>query len=93
MANAGQKLVTAGGMDLVRQGAEILYKNYSETFARWGEAEDDQVGHPVMIAVVNNKLNARALFEMLGGRRNRIGNPGDERLSPLLEYSTPWQFG
>ena len=30
-ANAGQKLITTGGMDLVRQGAEILYEDYAET--------------------------------------------------------------
>ena len=72
-ANGGQKLVTTGGMALVRQGAEILYEDYRETFELWAEANDERVGRPVLIAVANNKANARAIFEMLGGRRNQSG--------------------
>ena len=72
-ANAGQKLVTTGGMALVRQGAEILYEDYRETFELWAKANDERVGRPVLIAVANNKANARAIFEMLGGRRSESG--------------------
>ena len=72
-ANAGQKLVTTGGMALVRQGAEILYEDYLETFEAWASADDERVGHPVMIVVANNKQNARAIFELLGGRRSENG--------------------
>ncbi len=72
-ANAGQKLTTSGGMALIRQGAEILYKDYEETFEAWQSIEDARTGHPVLIAVANNKVNARAIFEMFGGRRNSVG--------------------
>ena len=72
-ANAGQKLVTTGGMALVRQGAEILYEDYRETFEMWAKEDDEGVGRPVLIAVANNKVNARAIFEMLGGRKNKSG--------------------
>ena len=72
-ANAGQKLTTTGAMALVRQGAELLYADYEETFAVWRSADDPRVGHPVLIVVANNKVNARALYEMLGGRENAAG--------------------
>ena len=72
-ANAGQKLITTGGMNLVRQGAEILYADYQETFETWESANDPHVGRPVLIAVANNKQNARAIFEMLGGRKGTDG--------------------
>ena len=72
-ANAGQKLITTGGMALVRQGAEILYGDYVETFETWESANDPRVGRPVLIAVANNKLNARAIFEMLAGRKGPGG--------------------
>ena len=72
-ANAGQKLITTGGMALVRQGAEILYEDYAEIFETWESANDPRVGRPVFIAVVNNKANARAIFEMLGGRKGPRG--------------------
>ena len=72
-ANAGQKLLTTDGMALVRQGAEILYEDYVETFATWKSAGDPRAGHPVLIAVANNKVNARAIFEMIGGRRGPDG--------------------
>ena len=72
-ANAGQRLTTTGGMALVRQGAEILYEDYEETFDAWESANDPRVGRPVLIAVANNKRNARALFEMLGGGRGPDG--------------------
>ena len=68
-ANAGQKLVTTGGMHLVRQGAQFLYEDYAETFEVWESTNDPRVGRPVLIAVANNKINARAIFEMLGGRK------------------------
>ena len=72
-ANAGQKLITTGGMALVRQGAEFLYNDYEETFETWESANDPRVGRPVLIAVANNKLNARAIFEMFGGGRGPGG--------------------
>ena len=72
-ANAGQKLITTGGMALVRQGAEILYGDYEETFETWESANDPRVGRPVLIAVANNKQNAQAIFEMLGGRKGPGG--------------------
>lgn len=72
-ANGGQKLITTGGMALVRQGAEILYGDYVETFDLWSASDDPRVGHPVLIAVANNKVNARAIFEMLGGRKGSGG--------------------
>ena len=72
-ANGGQKLITTGGMALVRQGAEILYGDYQETFEEWEASDDPRVGHPVLIAVANNKVNARAIFEMLGGREGPGG--------------------
>ena len=68
-ANAGQKLITTGGMALVRQGAEFLYDDYEETFETWESGNNPRAGRPVLIAVANNKLNARAIFEMLGGKR------------------------
>lgn len=68
-ANAGQPLVNPSGLDLVRQGADILYKDYEKTFRVWEQAGDMRVGRPVLIAVANNKKNARALFEMFGGQR------------------------
>ena len=73
-ANGGHKLTHTGGMHLVRQGAEILYEDYRETFAAWESANDPRVGRPVLIAVANNKLNARALFEMFGGGRGPDGS-------------------
>ena len=72
-ANAGQKLITTGGMALVRQGAEILYEDYAETFETWESANDPRVGRPVLIAVANNKVNARAIFDMLGGGKGSGG--------------------
>ena len=72
-ANAGQKLITTGGINLVRQGAEILCADYKETFETWESANDPHVGRPVLIAVANNKQNARAIFEMLGGRKGADG--------------------
>lgn len=72
-ANGGQKLVTIESMRLVREGAEILYEDYRDTSAAWQSANDPQVGHPVLIVVANNKVNARAIYEMLGGRRNPEG--------------------
>ncbi len=72
-ANGGHRLVTTNAMELVRQGAEILYKDYEETFAAWASANDTRVGRPVRIAVANNKENARALFEMFGGRKGPDG--------------------
>ena len=72
-ANAGQKLVTTDAMDLVRQGAMFLYEDYAETFETWKSAGDPRVGRPVFIAVANNKVNARAIFEMLGGRAGPAG--------------------
>ncbi len=72
-ANAGQKLTTRGGMALIRQGAEILFKDYKETFEAWQSIDDANTGHPVLIAVANNKINARAIFEMFGGSRNSAG--------------------
>lgn len=82
-ANSGQKLTTTEGMALVRQGAEILYGDYQETFDVWASAEDSRVGHPVLIAVVNNKRNARAIFEMLGGREG-AGGTLERSAFPLL---------
>ncbi len=82
-ANAGRPLVTVGGMALVRRGAEILYEDYEETFEAWDSANDPRVGRPVLIAVANNKKNARAVFEMLGGRRGPDGTP-EESAFPLL---------
>ena len=72
-ANDGRSLVKPSGMNLVRQGAEILYEDYERTFRAWKEVGDPRVGRPVLIAVANNKLNARALFEMFGGRRTDDG--------------------
>lgn len=72
-ANAGQSLTTTEGMALVRQGAEILYEDYQETFEAWESAQDPRVGRPVLIAVANNKQNAQAIFEMLGGREAEDG--------------------
>lgn len=72
-ANAGQRLVTTDGMNLVRQGAHILYNDYAEIFETWESAYDPRVGRPVLIAVANNKVNARAIFEMLGGRKGPGG--------------------
>ncbi len=72
-ANGGQSLVTTEAMNLVRQGAEILYKDYAEIFEQWASVDDTRIGRPVMIAVANNKKNARAIFEMLGGREGPDG--------------------
>ncbi len=72
-ANNGRKLDTTEGMALVRQGAEILYDDYEQTFRAWQDVGDARIGNPVLIAVANNKINARAIFEMLGGRRMEDG--------------------
>lgn len=72
-ANNGASLDAPGAMQLVRQGAEILYKDYEETFAKWASAGDPRVGRPVLIVVANNKRNARLIFEMIGGRRGGGG--------------------
>ncbi len=72
-ANKGQKLSTNEGMELVQRGADILYQDYEETFATWEKTKGFQVGHPVLIVVANNKVNAWALFKMLGGWRGSDG--------------------
>ena len=72
-ANDGQKLTTPKGMDLVRQGAQILYQDYRETFEAWASTKNERIGFPVLIVVANNKPNARAIFEMLGGRKGEQG--------------------
>ena len=72
-ANGGQALTTTARMDLVRQGAEIIYEDYEETFAAWESAQDARVGRPVFIAVADSKRNARAIFEMLGGAKGPAG--------------------
>ena len=72
-ANEGRKLTSTDAMSLVRQGAEILYADYQETFRNWSARNDPRIGHPVLIAVANNKVNARAIFEMLGGAKRPDG--------------------
>ena len=72
-ANEGRKLTSTDAMSLVRQGAEILYNDYQEIFRDWSERNDPRIGHPVLIAVANSKVNARAIFEMLGGVKGPDG--------------------
>ena len=69
-ANQGRKLVTTDAMSVVRQGAEILYEDYADTFELWESRNDREVGRPVLIVVADNKANAHAIFEMFGGRKN-----------------------
>ncbi len=72
-ANGKRTLDTTDSMKMVRDGIALLYKDYEDTFNTWKSANDPRVGHPVFIVVANNKRNARALFEILGGRLGADG--------------------
>jgi len=71
--NSGRPLDSEAGMELVRQGARLLYQDYRKRFRRWTAQEDSRRGEPVYIAVTNTKRNAEALFRMLGGYRAADG--------------------
>lgn len=73
-ANNGRELDTPEAMALVRESAEVLYQDYEKTFKAWQNSKDARIGHPVLIVVVNNKANARAIYKMLGGSIED-GNP------------------
>lgn len=67
-ANTPKRLRTNGRTDpkamrLVAEACDALYADYEREFDRWGGEEED----PVFIAVVNNKQNARAIFDELAG--------------------------
>jgi len=82
-ANDHRPLTSPGGIAKVRKAAEVLHADWRETFAAWKKAG---TGEPVFIAVAGTKVNAEALFEMLGGSRNDDGslNEGFPGLSNVV---------
>ena len=57
-------------MRRVQEGLAVLYADYERTLHAWQTQGDADVGDPVLIAVVNNKRNAQALFRVIGGGRD-----------------------
>ena len=57
--------------DRVTRAAHLLYQDYERQFRKWERdnvaATGQRSAHPVMIAVVNNRLNAQKLHQILGG--------------------------
>ena len=76
-------------MELVRQGAKILYNDYKETFEDWERTDDPRIGRPVLIAVADTKNNARAIYEMLGGSLLDDGRPLEHGMPLLSNLDTP----
>ena len=97
-ANGGRRLRNGkrndeSAMELVRQGIDILYNDYKDTFEEWKGANDPRVGRPVLIAVADTKSNARAIFEVLGGSLQEDGRPVERGKSLLSNVDRAGKAG
>lgn len=64
-------------MKLVDQACAAIYNDYELTFQQWEGHEED----PVLIAVVNTKANARAVYDLLAGDPSEPASTGKELLT------------
>ena len=89
--NNGRNLDTLDNRKKVLNAARLLYSDYEGTFKEWAEQarRDLSIGHPVLIVIVNSKKNARAMLDMLGGRRRDRTNTYDPPLGFDLLSNVP----